>query len=92
MTVKGAHKHGKWVGVCGGIATDVQAVPLLLGLGVDELSTSVPALPEVKAQIRELDMTQCKTLASTALSLATAEEVRQLSPGRMPVLAAVACP
>lgn len=92
MTVKGAHKHGKWVGVCGGIASDVQAVPLLLGLGVDELSTSVPALPEVKAQIRELDMTQCKTLASTALSLATAEEVRQLSPGRMPVLAAVACP
>ena len=39
------HAAGKWVGVCGGIASDPQAVPLLVGLGVDELSVSVPAIP-----------------------------------------------
>ena len=54
QAVTAAHAAGKWVGVCGGIASDPQAVPLLVGLGVDELSVSVPAIPAVKAQIRSL--------------------------------------
>ncbi|GGA89806.1 phosphoenolpyruvate--protein phosphotransferase [Neiella marina] len=82
MTVQGAHKAGKWVGVCGGLASDPQAVPLLLGLGVDELSVSVPALPAIKGQIRELSLSQCQTLAQQALKAGTATAVRQLSPGR----------
>ncbi|WP_203564043.1 putative PEP-binding protein [Deefgea sp. CFH1-16] len=49
MTVKGAHAHGKWVGVCGGIASDPMAIPLLLGIGVDELSASVPTIPAIKS-------------------------------------------
>ncbi|MBD1391050.1 phosphoenolpyruvate--protein phosphotransferase [Neiella sp. HB171785] len=82
MTVQGAHKAGKWVGVCGGLASDPQAVPLLIGLGVDELSVSVPALPAIKGQIRELSLSQCQALAQQALSAGTATAVRQLSPGR----------
>ena len=56
QAVHGAHAAGNWVGVCGGIASDPQAVPLLVGLGVDELSVSVPAIPAVKAQIRSLSL------------------------------------
>ncbi len=79
-TVKAAHAQGKWVGVCGGIASDPQAVPILLGLGVDELSVSVPTIPGIKAQIRTLDLAQCRRLAEQALTLKTAAEVRALYP------------
>ena len=54
QTAQAARKHGRWTGVCGGIAGDAQAVPFLVGLGIDELSVSVPAIPAVKAQIRRL--------------------------------------
>jgi multiphosphoryl transfer protein len=67
LTVQAAHSQGKWVGVCGGIAGDSAAVPILVGLGVDELSVSLPAIPAVKAQIRTLDLEQCKQLAQAAL-------------------------
>ena len=80
QTVNGAHKHGKWVGVCGGIAGDPQAVPLLIGLGVDELSISVPAIPGIKAQIRDLNLAECQKMAQQALTLDTAAEVRALVP------------
>ncbi|RCU51173.1 hypothetical protein DU002_06825 [Corallincola holothuriorum] len=82
LTCKGAHKHGKWVGVCGGIASDTQAVPLLIGLGVDELSVSVPTLPAIKAQVRERSLSDCQSLAQHALTLETAAEVRNASPVR----------
>ncbi|MCB0193820.1 MAG: phosphoenolpyruvate--protein phosphotransferase [Anaerolineae bacterium] len=80
QTVKGAHQHDKWVGVCGGIASDPQAVPFLIGLGVDELSLSLPAIPGVKAQIRALSLSECQSLAKKALTLDTAAEVRALAP------------
>jgi multiphosphoryl transfer protein len=79
-TVRAAHKHGRWVGVCGGIAGDPQAVPILIGLGVDELSVSVPVVPEIKARVRELRFPDCQALAAKALAAGTAEEVRKLSP------------
>ncbi len=79
-TVRAAHEHGRWVGVCGGIAGDPQAVPILLGLGVDELSVSVPVIPEIKARIRSLKFAECQALAQQALASGTAEEVRALSP------------
>jgi phosphocarrier protein FPr len=66
--------------VCGGIAGDPQAVPLLVGLGIDELSVTVPAIPAVKAQIRRLRMEDCRALAQKALGCATAAEVRTLVP------------
>jgi phosphocarrier protein FPr len=79
-TVKGAQQHDRWVGVCGGIASDPQAVPILIGLGVRELSVSIPAIPAIKAQIRTLSFADCQALAQQALALDTAAAVRALSP------------
>lgn len=80
MAVKAAHAQFRWVGVCGGIASDPQAVPLLVGLGVDELSVSVPAIPSVKAQIRALSLADCQKLAARAITLDSAAAVRALVP------------
>ena len=76
LTVEGAHKHGKWVGVCGGLASDAMAVPVLVGLGVDELSVSVPAIPAIKAQVKRLSHAECTQMAHEILHLGTAAEVR----------------
>jgi multiphosphoryl transfer protein len=81
LAVEGAHKHGKWVGVCGGLASDVTAVPVLIGLGVDELSVSVPAIPSVKALVQRLSLDECRNLAGEALALASSGEVRALLSG-----------
>ena len=77
-TVKGAEPLGKPVGVCGGIASDPAAVPILIGLGVSELSLSLSAIPTVKAQIRTLRVDACRSLAERALAAESAEEVRAL--------------
>jgi multiphosphoryl transfer protein len=77
-TVSGARPERKPVGVCGGIASDPRAVPILVGLGVDELSVSLPAIPAVKAQIRALRVDVCRQLAERALAAESAEEVRAL--------------
>lgn len=77
-TVRGAHAAGKWVGVCGELGADPQATPILLGLGVDELSVSVPSIATVKAKVRTLTRTEAQKLAAQALACATAQEVRNL--------------
>jgi phosphocarrier protein FPr len=66
------------VAVCGEAASDELAIPVLVGLGVRELSVSPPAVPRVKATIRELEVSRCESLAQEALSLAGADEVRKL--------------
>lgn len=76
MTVEAAHAHGKWVGVCGELAADALAVPMLVGLGVDELSVSARSIALVKARVRELDFAACQRLAKQALMLPGAHEVR----------------
>lgn len=78
QTVDGAHAHSRWVGVCGGIASDLQAVPILVGLGVDELSVSVPSVPAVKSEVRRYTLDECKALAQQALAQDTGAEVRAL--------------
>ena len=80
QTVAAAKSHGRWTGVCGGIASDPQAVPLLVGLGVEELSVSVPVIPAIKAQVRRLRLAECKTLAAAALDCDDAVDVRALVP------------
>lgn len=80
LAVKGAHQHGRWVGICGGIASDPQAVPILIGLGVTELSVSIPAIPAIKAQIRTLSLADCRQLAQKALTMDSAAGVRELVP------------
>jgi phosphocarrier protein FPr len=82
--VAGAHAHRRWVGVCGGLAGDPQAVPVLVGLGVDELSVSVPIVPAVKAQVRTLSLDECRTTAQLALDAADGAEVRALVARRHP--------
>lgn len=76
--VNGAHSCGKPVGVCGGMASDAEAIPLLIGLGVDELSVSLSRIPAVKAQIRTLKRMACEQMAQSALACATAEDVHAL--------------
>jgi phosphocarrier protein FPr len=70
--------RGRWTGVCGELAADPLAAPLLLGLGVRELSMSAPAIPHVKRAVRETDLRSARELARSALALASAEEVRVL--------------
>jgi phosphoenolpyruvate-protein phosphotransferase (PTS system enzyme I) len=88
MTVDAAHKHGIWAGVCGEMAGDPLMIPLLLGLGVDELSVTPPNLPQIKFLIRRLKLADARELAEFALQsesgaevLARAEAyVRQVAP------------
>ncbi|WP_421446594.1 putative PEP-binding protein, partial [Agrobacterium tumefaciens] len=80
-TVRAAHAHGKWVGVCGELAGDTQAVPILVGLGVDELSMSTSAIARVKADIREMRRDDAMALAQRALAAPSAQAVRALVAG-----------
>lgn len=80
QAVQGAGRYGKWVGVCGGIGSDPQAIPILIGLGIKELSASVSMIPSIKAQVRSLDLDHCQKLATQAIGLETAAEVRALVP------------
>ncbi|WP_251977814.1 phosphoenolpyruvate--protein phosphotransferase [Salinicola avicenniae] len=76
MTVDAAHAHGKWVGVCGELGSDAAAIPVLVGLGVDELSVSVRQVPMVKAHLRGLTTTVARQHAETALAQSTSQAVR----------------
>jgi phosphocarrier protein FPr len=78
MTVSAARAHGKWVGVCGALASDPVAVPLLVGMGITELSASVPAVAAVKAAVRRCEWSQCAKLAERALAADTAAQVREM--------------
>ncbi len=78
MTVQGAHPKKKWVGICGGLAAETIALPLLVGLDVDELSVPAPVIPDLKAGVRLLSHQQCRELAKRALALPSAEAVRSL--------------
>ncbi|WP_321934352.1 phosphoenolpyruvate--protein phosphotransferase [Paraburkholderia sp. J8-2] len=77
--VEGANKHGKWVGVCGALAGDPLAVPLLIGLGVTELSVDPVSVPSIKARVRKLDYNDCRERAKNALALESAQAVRAAS-------------
>lgn len=75
MTVDAAHKNGIWVGVCGEMAGDPVLVPLLLGLGVDELSVAPPVVPQIKFLIRRLKIEDAKKLADYALQCDSGVEI-----------------
>ena len=78
QTVQGAAQHGRWVGVCGGIAGDPFGAALLTGLGVNELSMSPRDIASVKARLRGSDFAKLADLAQQALDCDSAEEVRAL--------------
>ena len=77
-TVEGAGVHGREVAVCGNLAADPAALPILLGLGVHEISVVPTAIAAIKERIRSLDEAACRSLARRALECATATEVRAL--------------
>jgi phosphocarrier protein FPr/phosphocarrier protein len=77
-TVRGGAVHRRWTGVCGGLAADPEAVPLLIGLGVTELSVPGAAVAETKALVRTLDLARCRAVAAQALSAPDADAVRVL--------------
>jgi phosphoenolpyruvate-protein phosphotransferase len=78
-TTRGAARHDCSVAVCGGLASDAQAVPVLIGLGVTELSVVPKLIPQSKILIRGLTLESCRQLAARALELGSAAEVRALT-------------
>jgi phosphotransferase system enzyme I (PtsI) len=78
MTIDAAHNNGKWVGMCGEMAGEPKFIPLLLGLGLDELSCSMTVIPVIKTVIRMISMDQSKFIAQEALKMRTSQEVSQL--------------
>jgi len=79
IAVRGAAKHGKWVGVCGALGGDPLAVPILVGLGVTELSVDPVSVPGIKARVRRLDYQLCRQRAQDLLALDSAQAVRAAS-------------
>jgi phosphocarrier protein FPr len=70
--------HGRWVGVCGELASDPLAATVLIGLGVTELSANAPAIPALKEAVRGVDTAAARAVAAEALGLSSAAEVRAL--------------
>lgn len=73
--IEEGHKGGVWVGMCGELAGEPKAIPILLGLGLDEFSMAPALIPHAKAVIRENDSTECRQIAKEVLDLSTCDEV-----------------
>ncbi|HEV2096581.1 MAG TPA: phosphoenolpyruvate--protein phosphotransferase [Chthoniobacterales bacterium] len=73
-----AHANKLWVGVCGEMAGDLTLVPLLLGLGIDELSVSATLVPRVKRAVQSVTISECEQLVAEALALDTAAAILAL--------------
>lgn len=75
-TIKAAHDHGKWVGLCGEFAGRPLATPILLGLALDEFSMAATAIPTIKANIRSLKQAECRAFVKDILKMTSSAEVR----------------
>ena len=78
MTIEGAHKNGKWVGLCGEMAGDAMAAPLLLGLGLDEFSMSATSILRARKIINGLSYEEMKELSAKAVECETEAQVSEL--------------
>ena len=78
MTIDGAHKNGKWAGMCGEMAGDPEAVAVLLGLGLDEFSMSATSILKARKIVRDLSYKDAQELANKALSCKNEAEVKEL--------------
>lgn len=76
MTAAAAEKNGRWTGVCGELASNLLAIPVLVGLGVEELSVAPRLIPQTIARIRGLSYSACREAARKAASLATEDDVK----------------
>lgn len=77
QVIEAGHEHGKWVGMCGELAGNPLAVPVLLGLGLDEFSMTASAIPAAKALIRALSVPQAQERAKACLQLTDLADVQQ---------------
>jgi phosphotransferase system enzyme I (PtsI) len=77
MVVEAARRHNIWVGVCGEMAADVVMTPVLVGLGVDEMSMGSVAVPRVKKAVQSLSFGECQKLTEELLSLDSGLEIHQ---------------
>jgi len=75
MIADAAHANKIWVGVCGEMARDVALIPILLGLGIDELSVGARSVPRVKMAVRSLAVPECQQLVNEVLGLQTSSEI-----------------
>lgn len=75
LAVDDAHASRRWIGMCGEMAGDASMAPLLVGLGLDEISLSGPGIPAVKSALSRLDSSSCRSLLNEAASLAGRAEV-----------------
>jgi len=82
-----AHAQGKWVGMCGELAGEPLAAPILLGLGLDEFSMSPPMVPLIKQILRGLNANEMKSLAEQALQLESPQQIKELVKKRVPFIA-----
>ncbi|MBJ7327383.1 MAG: phosphoenolpyruvate--protein phosphotransferase [Chthoniobacterales bacterium] len=78
MTAEAAHRNGIWVGVCGEMASEIHLIPLLLGLGMDELSVVTTAVPRVKKAVQSLDTNECRELARRTAEMSDPQEIENL--------------
>jgi phosphotransferase system enzyme I (PtsI) len=76
-TIEAGHRNGIWVGLCGEMAGDPLATVLLVGMGVDELSTSAMAIPEIKKIIRSVTFEEAQRVAQQVLSLSTINDIKK---------------
>ncbi|EOX3823416.1 phosphoenolpyruvate--protein phosphotransferase [Enterobacter quasiroggenkampii] len=76
--VQAVHRQGKWIGLCGELGAKGSVLPLLMGLGLDELSMGSPAIPATKARLAQLDSRACRQLLNQAMRCRTSLEVEHL--------------
>lgn len=78
MATDAAHENGIWIGVCGEMAGDIHLIPLLLGLGIDELSVATASVPRVKKAVQSLDVAECRALAELAKTMSDPVEIESM--------------
>ena len=76
--VREVHRQGKWIGLCGELGAKGSVLPLLVGMGLDEISMSAPAIPATKARLAQLDSRACRQLLNQAMQCRTSLEVEHL--------------
>jgi len=78
QVIDAAHAKGKWVGLCGEMAGEILAIPILLGLGLDEFSMNPPAIPYAKLLIRSISREKARKVAAAALNQSSSDQIRAL--------------
>ncbi len=85
--IKAAHAEGKWVGMCGELAGEPLAAPILLGLGLDEFSVNPPVVPLIKQILRGLTAAEMKSIANEALNLESPKQIEDYVKEKVPFIA-----